>query len=283
MPGSTFRPLASRPSAARPWRAPTAPISPSSICSDVSTNSPPSSAWPPSIKMSVMMPHFVSGEATGRAGRGLVFCKKILDRELAEIGQRLPQGFVVPVPPGKLGQPVGYRFGKPPADRSRRVAGNDGVGRHVLGDDGAGRDHRAGADAAARQHDGAMSDPDVVTDMDAMAAPPFEEFGLVALAREIRAGAIGEVRLRGAVHRVIAGVDPRHRRDRAELSDRRVGDLRVVHDIGIIVHRHFLQDRPRADLAIGAELDVMQFGAWVHRRIDGKHLAGHAGVSRAMM
>src|SRR6202171_5834648 len=112
---------------------------------------------------------------------------------------------------------------------------------------------RAGADAAARQNDGAVPDPDVVTDMDAMAAPPFEELGLVALAFKIRAGAIGEVRVRRPLHRMIAGVDSRHRRNRAEFSDGSVGDLRVVHDIGIVVHRHLVQDGTRANLAIGTE------------------------------
>ena len=64
--------------------------------------------------------------------------------------------------------------------------------------------------------------------------------------------------LRGPLHRVIAGIDPRHRRDRAELSDGGVSDLRVVDDVGIVAHRHFMQDRARADLAIGAEPCVVQ-------------------------
>jgi len=44
---------------------PAAPISPSSIRKLVSRNSPPSSAAPPSIRMSVTMLHFVSGRAHG--------------------------------------------------------------------------------------------------------------------------------------------------------------------------------------------------------------------------
>ena len=89
--------------------------------------------------------------------------------------------------------------------------------------------------------------------MDVVLAPPGEEFGVVGLARKIDAGAVGEMRLRGAVHRMVARVDPRHRRDRAEFSDRGVGDLRIVHDVGIVVHRDFEQDSPRADFSIGAE------------------------------
>ena len=208
------------------------------IRSEASRISPPSRARPPSMHNSVTMRHFVVGLPSRlMLAAASYFCEKVLDSELAEIGQGPAQRLMVPVPPRELRQPVGHRFGKPPPDRPRRIARDDGVGRDVLGDDGAGRDHRAGADRCGRQHDGAVADPDVVADMDAMPAPPFEELGLVALARKIGAGAIGEMRLRGPVHRVIARVDPRHRRDRAELSDRRVGDLRVVHDVGIVVHR----------------------------------------------
>src|ERR1700719_2771324 len=101
---------------------------------------------------------------------------------------------MVPIPPRKSCQPVGNGFRKPPPDGSRRISADDGVSRDILGHDGARRNHGAGGDAAARQHDGAVPDPDIVTDVDAMAAPPFEELGLVALAWEISARAIGEVR-----------------------------------------------------------------------------------------
>ena len=115
-----------------------------------------------------------------------------------------------------------------------------------------------------------------MTDVNAMAAPPFEKLRLVALARKISAGAIGEVRLRSPLHRMIPGVDSRHRRDRAEPSDRGIGDLCVVHDLGIIVHHDVVQDSSRADLAIGAKPGVVQF----RRRIDGgfnrKYFASHA-------
>src|SRR3984893_11525247 len=95
-----------------------------------------------------------------------------------------------------------------------------------------------------------MPDPDIMANMDVMPAPPFEELRLLALSRKIGAGAIGEMRLRGAVHGMIAGVDPGHRRDRAESSDRGVGDLRVVHDVGVIAQRDLMQDRAGADFAI---------------------------------
>ena len=99
---------------------------------------------------------------------------------------------MVPIPPGKRGEPVRDRFRKPFSDRARWIAGDDGIGGHVLGHDRAGRDHRAGGDATARQDDRAMADPDVMADIDVMLAPPVEEFGLVLFTFEIGAGAVDE-------------------------------------------------------------------------------------------
>jgi hypothetical protein len=67
--------------------------------------------------------------------------------------------------------------------------------------------------------------------------------------------------------RVIAAIE--------EFPDRGVGDLRVVHDVGIIRHRDFEQDAPRADLGVGAEPAVAHRGGGVDGRFSGKHLAGH--------
>src|SRR5712692_9246863 len=187
------------------------------------------------------------------SGRGLVFCEKLLDSQFAEIGQGTAKRFMVPVPPLKLRQPVGNVLRKTPLDRPRRIYCDNRVGRYVLGHDRASGDHGAGADAAARQHDGAVPDPDMMANMDVMLAPPFEELRLVALSRKIGPGAKGEVRLRRAVHGMIAGIDPRHGCDRAEPSDRGVGDLRVVHDVGIIAQRDLMQDRAGADFAIHTE------------------------------
>ena len=183
---------------------------------------------------------------------------------------------MVPVPPGEFRQAGRDIFRKPAPDDPRRISGDDGVGRNVLGHDRACRDDGAGADIAARQDHGAVPDPDVMADVDVMAAAPCEKLRIVAFLRKIRAGAIGEMRLRSPLHGVIARIDPRHRGDRAEFPDRRVGDLRVVHDVGIVVHRHFMQDRARADLAIGAEPGVVQFRGWIDGRFDREHFAGHA-------
>ena len=197
----------------------------------------------------------------------LIFRDKLLDRKLAEVRQRAAQRLVVPIPPGKLRKASGNGVRKASLDRPRRITRHDGVSRDVLGHDSTGRDHGAGPDAAAGQHDGAMPDPDVMADMDAVSAPPFEEFGLVAFTGEIGAGAIGEVGLRRPVHRVVARIDPRHRRDRAEFSDCGVGDLRVVHDIGIVAHLHLEQDRAGADLAIAAESRFAAASRWDRWRV----------------
>jgi hypothetical protein len=50
---------------------------------------------------------------------------------------------------------------------------------------------------------------------------------------------------------MIARVDPCQRCYRTEFPDRRLGDLRVVHDVGIIRHPDFEQDAPRAE-AVGS-------------------------------
>src|SRR5258708_40196633 len=96
---------------------------------------------------------------------------------------------MVPVPPRQLSQPIGDALRKPPSNLPRRISGDNRIGWDVLGDDGACRDHGAGADAAARQHDGAVPDPDIMADMDAVAPPPFEELGLVALFGKTPGGA----------------------------------------------------------------------------------------------
>ena len=212
------------------------------------------------------------------ASADFVLLEKALDIELAEIGQGAAKRVMVPVPPRELRKPPGDGFGKPRLDRPGRVACNDRVGRDVLGHDGAGRDHRAGADRAAGQDDRAVADPDVMADMDMMFAAPCKEFGIVAFARKIAAGAVGKMRLRGPVHRVIARIDPRHRRDRTEFPNRGVGDLRVVHDVGIVRHRDLEQHGSGADLGIGAELAIAHRCGGIDRRFSGKHLAGHLSI-----
>ena len=98
-----------------------------------------------------------------------------------------------------------------------------------------------------------MTDPDIMADMHAMALPPFEEFSLVALAAKIGARAIGKVRLRRPVHRMVARVDPCHRRDRTEFPNRGVGHLRVVDDVGIVAQLDIEQNGAGTNFAISAE------------------------------
>src|SRR5580692_6535579 len=105
------------------------------------------------------------------------------------------------MPPRKPHHPRRDLAWEPLSDRPRRIAPDDGVRCDVLGDDRSRRDHRAVAYGASRQHDGAVSDPDIVADDDTMRGPPFEEIRVVGLVRKIAAGAVSEMRLRGAMHR----------------------------------------------------------------------------------
>src|SRR5205085_2240604 len=83
------------------------------------------------------------------------------------------------------------------------------------------------------------------------------------------------------MHRVITRIDPRHRGDRAELSDSGVGDLRVVHDIGVIAHLNLKQDGAGADLAIGAEAGVLQFRGGIDGGLKREGFVGVIGRSGA--
>ena len=105
-------------------------------------------------------------------------------------------------------------------------------------------------------------------------APPGEELGFICLAGKVGARAIREVRLRRAMHRMIAGIDSRHRSDRAELPDGGVGDLTVIHDVGIIAERDLVQDGARANFAISAGAAVTQVRGRIDKRLCGQ-LAGH--------
>src|SRR5258705_12231889 len=102
---------------------------------------------------------------------------------------------MVPFPPRKLREPAGDGVGKPLLAPPRRIAAHDRVGGDVLCHDRTGRDHGAGADRTARQDDGAVPNPDVMADMDVMLPAPGKEFGIVALAGEVRTRTIGEMRL----------------------------------------------------------------------------------------
>src|SRR5260370_10471148 len=113
------------------------------------------------------------------AGSGLVFCEKILDIQLSEIGQGAAERLVVPIPPRQLREPAGNGLGEPSPDRPRGIASDNGIGGNILGHDAACGDHGACSDIAARQYDCALSDPDIMANIDAMPPPPVEQLGLL--------------------------------------------------------------------------------------------------------
>ena len=80
------------------------------------------------------------------------------------------------------------------------------------------------------------------------------------------------MRLAGALHRMIAGIDPGHRRDRAELAEFGVGDVAVVDDIGIVADLGFEQNRARADIGIAPERAIAHIGGRMDERLFGQNL-----------
>jgi hypothetical protein len=150
---------------------------------------------------------------------------------------------------------------------------------------------RAGADGPARQHDGAVADPDVMANRHRLRPAPIEKRVLVGFTRKIGASAIGEMRLAGAVHRMVARIDPGHRRDRGELADRRVSNIAVVDDVRIIVELDLKELGARADLGESPEPAVRYLSARVDQGLWAKlfghdacrripaHIAGHSTTS----
>src|SRR5262245_2165284 len=124
-----------------------------------------------------------------------MFVEKLFGAQAAEIRQRGMKPRVWPVPPSERLHARGDVVGKSLPHDARRVSHGHGIIRYSLRHDGAGANHRAIADAPARQNDGAVADPDIMADHDAVRAPPGEEFVFVLLTVEIGAGAIAEMRL----------------------------------------------------------------------------------------
>src|SRR5262245_12600008 len=98
-----------------------------------------------------------------------------------------------------------------------------------------------------------MADPNVIADAYAIRATPGEKVGLVLRAGEIGAGAIGEMGLACPMHRVIARIDPGHRRDRAESSNAGIGDIAVVDDIRVVAELDLQELGSGADFGIATK------------------------------
>ena len=134
-----------------------------------------------------------------------------------------------------------------------RNAAHDGVGRYIAGNHGAGGQHGAIAHRNAGHHDDGVTDPDIVSDHDAIGAAVPEE-GVVALrVGRVVFGTIGEAMLRRAVERMVGRADAHLRRDRAKFPDLCVGDHAARTEIGVI-----------------AELGVFDRGVAEHLAADGR-------------
>src|SRR5687768_1979672 len=72
-----------------------------------------------------------------RSKRRVVALAKLFDRLGAKIAQAFEDDLIRPIPPGDAAQAFGDRIRKALADRARRDAADDRIGRHAAADDGA--------------------------------------------------------------------------------------------------------------------------------------------------
>lgn len=79
-------------------------------------------------------------------------------------------------------------------------------------------------------------------------------------------GAIGKMALRGATHRMAAGIDAHHDSDRAELSDSGVDNFGVVHDVTVVAKSTLDHRGTWPDLRIAAELAIANIRGGVDHR-----------------
>src|SRR5262252_2150194 len=200
-------------------------------------------------------------------GYRFVFLDEAFYRQLSKIRQRPSQMLMAPIPPSKPLQAFGNRGSKSQADLAGGIARHYGIGRNILGNDCPGRNDRPVPDISTWQDDRAMTDPNVVSDCDGVGSAPLEKFGVVGLFRKITGGSVGKMRLTRAVHRMVARIDAHHRRYRAELPKRRVGRIRIVDDVRIVVEHDFEQLRPRPDPRVSPELTGPNVGGRMHQRI----------------
>jgi hypothetical protein len=115
-----------------------------------------------------------------------------------------------------------------------------------------------------------------------MRAAPGKKARVVVGAFEIGARPVGHMRLGGALHRMIAGIDARHGGDRAELADGRIGGVAIIDDVGVVAERDLQQLRARADLAICADPAVAHIRGRIDERRDGKLFRHQAPCAIAM-
>src|SRR5829696_520598 len=201
---------------------------------------------------------------SARRKRRIVAFAKLLDRLGTKIAQALEDDLIRPVPPGDAAQAFGDRIGKTLADRSRRNAADDRIGRHVAADDGACGNHRSVADRHARQQDGGVANPAIVADDHPVAATLGKEVAVARGRRLVIFRAIGEAMLRRPAHRMVRRADPDRVGDRREFSDHGVGDFAIFPEIGVVAERGIFDAGVAQDFAAPADLRLAQ----AHRFMD---------------
>jgi len=141
----------------------------------------------------------------------------------------------------------------------RRHAAHDRVGRNIPGDDGAGGQHGAVADLHARHDDDRMTDPDIVSDHDAVGAALAKESMVPLGVGRIVLGTIGKPMLRRPVERVIGRTDANLGRDRAKFADLGVRDHAAWAEIGVVADSGVFDRGIAENLAAAADSHLAQF------------------------
>src|SRR6516165_6918188 len=83
------------------------------------------------------------------------------------------------------------------------------------------------------------------------------------------------MRMRRPRHRMVAGIDARHGRDRAELAEPGVSGLAVVDDVRIVAQRDLEQAGSRTDFRVGTEPAVADVGRRMDQGYGRERLDGH--------
>ena len=91
------------------------------------------------------------------------------------------------------------------------------------------------------------------------------------------------MRLRRAMHRMVAGIDPHHGGNRTKFSDCRINDISIVHDIGIVTDTTFRNTGSRADFRIASEDGSLYFRGRIDQRFNSEFLSHHVTLSPASL
>lgn len=126
-----------------------------------------------------------------------------LDIRRLEIRQSLHNGFKRPVPPGYPREALRETAIESLADMPRRHASYDGVGFDVATGNRACRQHGAISDRHTGKYDHPVSDPDVMTDHDAIGPPVLKKDAIALRYLGVVFGTIGKAMQRRTIEQMV--------------------------------------------------------------------------------